>query len=117
MLSIYRGRNEYPVKCQLLQPIYSGNNVIDWQPSDIFCWCKEDGFETTQTTEQNRRIKSTKGTLETITLKMDEISLDWKIRFENNDYAITEIKQEDDKKQQVLLSGGAIVKTTLKVRR
>ena len=121
MLSIYEAHEEHPVKCQLMQPIYSGDGnakkVIDWQPSEIFCWCKESGFQTTQTTEQNRRYKQTKGTLETISLKKDEISLDWKIRFENEDYIITEITQEDDKQQQVLLSGGAIVKTTLQVRR
>jgi len=121
MLSIYRGRNEYPVKCQLYYPVYEGEGntkkTIDWQPSEIFCWCKESDFQTTQTATQNVRYKTTKGTLETISLKKDEISVDWKIMFENELYIIEQLTQEDDKKQQVLLSGGAIVKTTLQVRR
>lgn len=120
MLSIYRGRNDYPVKCQLYMPIYVGEGAtkkaIDWQPSELFCWCNESGFMTTQTKEQNRRYKQKKGVLTTNSLKKDEIDVDWKIMFDDELYIIDRLEQEDDKKQQVLLKGGAIVITRLYVR-
>ena len=77
-LEIYLGRKEYPVKCQLYAPVYAkvGNDVkvISHEPSEIFIWCKETKpFETTEEREMNRRKKTTKGTLETISLKQDEI--------------------------------------------
>lgn len=121
MLSVYKGINNYPVKCQLYYPIYQGDGptkkAIEWQPSDIFCWCKEiEKFETSQRVEGSRRIRSVKGTLETITLGKDEITLDYKICYEGDLYIITEITQIDDERQQVL-SRKPIVKTTLQVRR
>ena len=120
MLSVYYGRNEYPVKCQLYQPVYEGEGVsktiISWIPSDKFCYCKEKDFQTSQTQEQNRRYKSTKGTLITNTLKKDEISLDWKILYEDELFIITEIIQKDDEKQQVMLRKPLVI-TTLQVRR
>lgn len=121
MLSIYRGRNDYPVKCQLYEPVYekTGNNVkvIDWQPSNKFCYCKElKPFQTTEERDQMRRKKQTKGTLETISLKADEITIDWKIMHDDRLFIIESLTQEDDNIQQVLLKNGAIVKTTLNVR-
>ena len=117
MLSIYRGRNDYPVKCQLYEPIYDGVKVISWQPSDKFCWCKETKpFQTTETIEQMRRKKTTNGTLETISLRADEITIDWKILFDGKLFIIDSLTQEDDNKQQVMLKGGLVVKTTLNVR-
>ena len=120
MLSIYRGRNDYPVKCQLYSPIYKGEGAtktaIDWQPSDKFCWCRESGFQTTQHLEGSRRIKTTNGTLETISLKANEITIDWKIMHDDRLFIIESLTQEDDNIQQVLLKNGSIVKTTLNVR-
>lgn len=121
MLSIYRGRNDYPVKCQLYMPIYEGEGntkkVLRHEPSEIFCWCKETKpFQTTESVEQMRRKKTTNGTLETITLKRDEINIDWKIMFDDKLFIIESLTQQDDDKQQVLLKGGSIVKTTLNVR-
>lgn len=114
MLSIYEAHEE-KVKCQLYAPVYENEKVIAWIPSDKFCYCKESGFETTQRKENGRRFKSTKGTLETYSLKKDEISLDYKILFDNTLFIIDEIKQEDDEKQQTY-STNCVVKTTMQVR-
>lgn len=121
MLSIYEAHEEHPIKCQLYYPVYEGEGntkkTIDWQPSDIFCYCKEiEKFRTTQTTEQNRRYKQTKGVLETLSLKKDEITADWKIFYDGNLYIISEMEQIDDDKQQEY-TRNPIVKTTLRVRR
>ena len=119
MLSIYEAHEE-KVKCQLYAPIYVGEGdtkkAIDWTPSDKFCYCREFGFSTEQRKEQGRRFKSTKGKLETLSLKNDEISLDWKIEYDGNIYIIDSIVQEDDEKQQTY-SRNCVVKTTLEVRR
>lgn len=121
MLSIYRGRNDYPVKCQLYMPIYQkvGNDVkiLRHEPSDKFCWCKElKPFQITEEREQNRRKKQVKGTLETISLKANEITIDWKIMHDDRLFIIESLTQEDDNIQQVMLKNGSIVKTTLNVR-
>ena len=116
MLNIYYGRKDYPVKCQLWMPIYDGIKVIDWQPSDIFCWCRETKpFQTTEEREMNRRKKQTKGTLETISLKQDEISIDWKIQYDDRLFIIESLEQQDDNIQQIGLKK-CVVKTTLNVR-
>ena len=116
-LEIYYGRKDYPVKCQLMQPIYDGIKVIDWQPSDKFIWVKElKPFQTTEEREQNRRKKTTKGTFETISLKSDEITIDWKIIHDNRLFIIESLTQEDDNIQQIGLQRGSIVKTILNVR-
>lgn len=119
MLSVYKGINNYPVKCQLYYPIYQGDGptkkAIEWQPSDIFCYCRESGFMTTQTKEQNRRYKEKKGVLTTNTLKKDEITVDWKIMFEDELFIIDRLEQTDDKKQQVLMRNPEVI-TTLYVR-
>lgn len=115
MLSIYEAHEE-KIKCQLMQPIYDGKIIIDWVASNKFCYCQEKDFQTTQTTEQGRRKKTTKGTLITYSLKNDEINLDWKINYDGNDYLIESMIQEDDHKQQTL-STNCVVKTTLQVRR
>lgn len=119
MLSIYKGRNDYPIKCQLYAPVYEGTgntkNAIAWIPSDIFCWCKESGFMTSQTKEQNRRYKEKKGVLTTNTLKKDEITVDWKIMFEDELFIIDRLEQTDDKKQQVMMKAPEVI-TTLYVR-
>lgn len=114
-LSIYYGRNDYPVKCQLYFPIYSEDGeTIDWQPSDKFCWCKEiQQFGIDETRESGRRIKMRKGALETISLKQEEITIDWKIKHDDVLYRIERMTQEDDTKQQVMLKNGSIVKTRL----
>lgn len=121
MLSVYEGKRDYPVKCQLYAPVYEGEGntktAIAWIPSDIFCWCKEiEKFGTSQRVEGSRRIRSVKGSLETKTLGKDEITLDYKICYEGDLYIITEIIQRDDERQQVL-SRKPVVKTTLQVRR
>jgi len=117
MLSMYEAHEEQPVKCQLLMPIYNSNgDAIDWQPSDLFCYCTEAGFETEQTKTQNRRYKVVKGVLTTKSLKKDEINIDWKINFDGDIYIIERMNQADDKKQQVY-STSPIVITTLYVRR
>lgn len=118
MLSIYRGRNDYPVKCQLYEPIYSQDKKsISWQPSEKFCYCREiQAFATEEVRDSGRRIKTRKGGLETISLKADEITIDWKIMHDNTLYIIERMTQEDDTAQQVLLKGGAIVKTRLYIR-
>lgn len=116
MLSIYRGRNDYPVKCQLYAPVYDASGLtIAWTPSDIFCWCKESGFMTTQTKQQNARYKEKKGVLTTNTLKKDEINVDWKIMFEDELFIIERLEQADDKRQQVALRNVEVI-TTLYVR-
>lgn len=119
MLSIYEAHEER-IKCQLYQPVYEGEGatktIISWIPSDKFCYCKEKGFKTQQRNEGGMRIKSVKGTLETYSLKNDEITLDWKIMFDNELYVIDEITQEDDNIQQTY-SRNCLVKTTLEVRR
>jgi len=115
-LEIYMGRKDYPVKCQLKQPIYDGIKVIDWVDSDKFIWCRETKpFQTIEEREMNRRKKTTKGTLETIYLKYDEISIDWKIIYDDKEFIIESIEQKDDDKQQVMLRN-CVVKTTLNVR-
>ena len=115
-LEIYYGRRDYPIKCQLLQPVYDGVKVISWIPSEKFVWAKETKpFQTTEEREQNRRKKQTKGTLETISLKQDEITIDWKIIFDNKEFIIESLEQEDDNIQQIGLKG-CVVKTTLNVR-
>lgn len=117
MISIYYGRNEYPIKCQLKKPIYNANGTtIDWENTDKFCYCNESGFETTQTKESGKRYTHTKGVLTTNTLKKDEINVDWKIVFEGEEYIIDRINQADDKKQQVMLKNPLVI-TTLYVRR
>lgn len=117
MLSIYYGRDEYPIKCQLKQPIYNEKGTtIDWENTDKFCYCRESGFERTQTKEQNRRYTQVKGVLTTNTLKKDEINVDWKIVFEGEEYIIDRINQRDDEKQQVMLKTPIVI-TTLYVRR
>ena len=119
MLSIYEPHEER-VKCQLYQPVYEGEGVsktiISWIPSDKFCYCKEKGFKTEQRLEGGMRIKSTSGTLETYSLKNDEITVDWKILFDGNLYIIDGMKQEDDNTQQAY-SKNCVVKTTFEVRR
>lgn len=117
MLSIYYGREEYPVKCQLKRPIYNENgDAISWENTDKFCYCKESGFETDQTKERNVRYIHTKGVLTTNTLKKDEINVDWKIIFENEEYMIDRINVKDDEKQQTMLKAPLVI-TTLYVRR
>lgn len=119
MLSIYEP-HEKKIKCQLYSPVYEGEGatktIISWIPSDKFCYCEEKGFKTQQRLEGGMRIKSIKGTLETYSLKNDEISLDWKILFDDNLFVIDEITQEDDNTQQTY-SKNCVVKTTLQVRR
>ena len=119
MLEIYEA-HEKRVRCQLYQPIYEGEGetktAIDWTPSDKFCYCEEKGFKTQQRLEGGMRIKSVKGTLETKSLKNDEITIDWKIFFDGNLYVIDDMTQEDDSKQQTY-SRNCVVKTTLEVRR
>ena len=119
-LEVYLGRKEYPVKCQLYAPVYAkvGNDVkvISHEPSEIFIWCKETKpFETTEEREMNRRKKTTKGTLETLSLKQDEITIDWKIAFDDRTFIIESLTQKDDDRQQVMLKN-AVVKTILNVR-
>lgn len=118
MLSIYRGRNDYPIKCQLYMPIYSEDKKsISWQPSDKFCYCREiQAFSIDETRESGRRIKMRKGALETISLKQEEITIDWKIMHDDTLYIIERMTQEDDNVQQVMLKGGSIVKTRLYIR-
>ena len=119
MLSIYEAHEE-KIKCQLYAPVYEGEGatktIISWIPSDKFCYCKEKGFKTQQRLEGGMRVKSTKGTLETYSLKNDEINLDWKILFDGELYVIDAMDQEDDSKQQTY-SRNCVVKTTLEVRR
>ena len=115
MLSIYEAHEE-KIKCQLYAPVYENEKVIAWIPSDKFCYCKESGFATEQTKESGRRFKSTKGTLETLSLKKDEINIDWKIMYDNDLFIIDSMKQEDNEKQ-VAYTTNSIVKTTLQVRR
>jgi len=115
-LEIYLGRKDYPVKAQLKQPVYDGVKVISWIPSDKFIWCRETKpFQTTEEREQNRRKKQTKGTLETISLMQDEITIDWKIIYDDKEFIIESLEQQDDNKQQVMLRK-CVVKTTLNVR-
>lgn len=119
-LEVYLGRKEYPVKCQLYAPVYakvgSDVKVISHEPSEIFIWCKETKpFETTEEREMNRRKKTTKGTLETLSLKQDEITIDWKIAFDDKTFIIESLTQKDDDRQQVMLKN-AVVKTILNVR-
>ena len=115
-LEIYYGRKDYPVKCQLLEPIYENEKVIDWTPSEKFVWCKEaKPFQITEEKMQNRRIKVVSGSLETIWLKQDEITIDWKIIYDGKVFRIESLLQQDDEKQQVMMRN-CIVKTTLNVR-
>lgn len=115
MLSIYEPHDK-KVKCQLYQPVYENEKVIAWIPSDKFCYCEEKGFQTTQTRENGRRFKATKGTLETKSLKKDEINIDWKIFFDGDLFIIDSMTQEDDETQQTYSTNG-IVNTKLEVRR
>jgi len=119
-LEVYLGRKEYPVKAQLKQPIYTGEGVnkkiIRWETNEIFIWCKETKpFITTEEREMNRRKKETKGTLETLSLKYNEITIDWKIIYDDKEFIIESIEQKDDDKQQIMLKN-CVVKTTLNVR-
>ena len=115
-LEVYLGRKDYPVKAQLKQPIYEDKKVIGWETSEIFIWCKETKpFITTEEREMNRRKKETKGTLETLSLKYNEITIDWKIIYDDKEFIIESIEQKDDDKQQIMLKN-CVVKTTLNVR-
>ena len=117
MLSIYEAHEEHPVKCRLYAPVYSDNGmVISHTPTDIFCFCEENGFETDQTKAQNRRYVVVKGALTTKDLKKDEINIDWKIEFDGDIYIIERMNQKDDKKQQVYTTNPVVI-TTLYVRR
>jgi len=113
-IEIYKGRAEYPVKCQLYEPVYSlDKEVIDWQPSEIFIWCREiEAFGTETINNGGRLIKTKKGALETIYLKEDEITPQWKIMFNDTLYFIDRMTQQDDDIQQVMLKNG-IIKTRL----
>lgn len=118
MLSIYYGRKDYPIKCQLYEPVYSADGkTIDWQPSDKFCYCKEiQAFGYEEVNVNGRRVRSRKGALETISLKQEEINVDWKIEHDGIIYLIERMTQEDDNKQQVMLADGLKVITRLYVR-
>lgn len=116
MIAMYRGRKDYPIRCTLKKPIYSDKEKITWEESSKFIWCREDGFRTEQTIDMNKRKKSTKGTLITNWLKKDEISLDWRIIYDGDEYIITEIVQEDDLNQQGMMKNVEVI-TRLEVRR
>lgn len=104
-LEIYRGRKDYPVKAQLYYPVYSvDKEVIDWQPSEIFIWCREiEAFGTETINNGGRLIKAKKGALETIYLKEDEITPQWKIMYNDTLYFIDRMTQQDDNIQQVMM--------------
>lgn len=115
-----KGKNDYPVKCELLQPIYEGDGAtkkaISWQPYEIAIYCKENKpFQTTELREMGRRKKQTSGTLETISLKQDEINIDWKIIYDGKEFIIESLTQQDDTEQQVMVKK-PIITTILNVR-
>lgn len=115
-----KGKNDYPVKCELLQPVYVGDGAtkkaIDWQPYEIAIYCKETKpFQTTELREMGRRKKQTSGTLETISLKPDEINIDWKIIYDGKEFMIESLTQEDNHEQQVMVKK-PIITTILNVR-
>ncbi len=115
-----KGKNDYPVKCELLQPIYEGEGAtkkaISWQPTDKIIFCRETKpFQTTELREMGRRKKQTSRTLETASLKEDEINIDWKIIFDGKEFMIESLSQQDDNEQQVMLRK-PIITTILNVR-
>lgn len=117
MLNIYRGRNEYPVKCQLLMPIYENNGKnIRWEETTKFIYCREiESFGYEEININGRRSIAKKGVLETISLAKEEIGADWKIIHDGDEYVIDRMTQEDDNIQQVMLKN-CIIKTRLYLR-
>lgn len=115
-----KGKNDYPVRCELLQPIYEGEGAtkkaISWQPYETAIYCKEaKPFQTTELKEMGRRKKQTSGTLETASLKQDEINIDWKIIYDGKEFMIESLTQEDNHEQQTMLKK-PIITTILNVR-
>ena len=118
MLNIYYGRKDYPIKCQLLEPVLNEKkDVISWQPSEIFIWAREiEAFGTEINNNGGRLIKNKKGAIETISLKEDEITPQWKVIFDGKEYFIDRMTQEDDNIQQIGLRKGLKITTRLYLR-
>ncbi len=100
-----KGKNDYPVKCYLLEPILNERkDAIDWQPTDKFIFVKEiEEFGTEIINNGGRLIKARKGAIETQSLKEDEITPQWKVIYEGKEYFIDRMTTKDDEAQQVML--------------
>lgn len=105
-----KGKNDYPVRCDLLEPILNERkDAIGWQPSDKFIYAKEiEAFATEVINNNGRLIKSKKGAIETQSLKEDEITPQWKVIFDGKEFLIDRMTQEDNSDQQVMLSKSVI---------
>lgn len=117
-LEIYYGRRDYPIKCQLLQPVYENNGKnISWIPSEKFIWAKEiEAFGFEETNVNGRRVKSRKGAIETISLASEEIGVDWKVIYDGVEFIIERLTQQDDNIQQIGLQKGLKITTRLYLR-
>lgn len=105
-----KGKNDYPVRCELLEPILNERkDAINWQPSDKFIYAKEiEAFSTETINNGGRLIISKKGAIETQSLKEDEITANWKVIYNGKEYLIDRMTTKDDEAQQVMLSKGVI---------
>lgn len=105
-----KGKNDYPVRCDLLEPILNERkDAIGWQPSDKFIYAREiEAFGTEIINSNGRLIKSKKGAIETQSLKEDEITPQWKVIYEGKEYLIDRMTTKDDEAQQVMLGKGVI---------
>ena len=105
-----KGKNDYPVRCDLLEPILNERkDAIGWQPTDKFIYAKEiEAFSTEIINNGGRLVKVRKGAIETQSLKEDEITPHWKVIYDGKEFLIDRMTQRDDEAQQVMLSKNVI---------